>query len=304
MERHKCKLCTRSFTNGRALGGHMKGHLATLPLPKKTQQSVDTTIESAASASLEEEEKNRGGGGGEEKGLVYGLRENPKKSFRVADPKFSFVAEPHGTCVVVQDGESETESRNPTRRRSKRNRKFENQKMKFETKKAKQSGKQSWVDNNNEYQSSPADPEPVSSVSDASPEENVAMCLMMLSRDCWMKEQDQRSVEKSKETKLSKKIRCEKCKKGFRSLQALGGHKRICEQGKIPANEKIFECPFCFKVFGSGQALGGHKRSHISASSTSSATTPTKLDAVSAVSIDLNLPAPMEQDEYSVVSEK
>ncbi|KAF5729846.1 hypothetical protein HS088_TW20G00211 [Tripterygium wilfordii] len=301
MERHKCKLCTRSFVNGRALGGHMKAHLSTLPLPKKTQQFVDATIESASSASLAEEvEKNRGGGGGggEEKGLVYGLRENPKKSFRVADPEFSSVADA-GSCVFVQDGESETESRNPTRRRSKRNRKFENQKLKLETKKAKQSSKQSWINNNNNgySYSSPADPEPVSSVSDTTPEEDVAMCLMMLSRDCWMKEQGQRSVEISEETKLSKKIRCcEKCNKGFRSLQALGEHKRICE-GKVAVNEKIFKCPFCFKIFGSGQALGGHKRSHILASSTA---TRSKLDAVS---IDLNLPARAEEHEYSVVSD-
>ncbi|GLT48589.1 hypothetical protein SLA2020_222050 [Shorea laevis] len=49
----------------------------------------------------------------EEKALVYGLRENPKKSFRFADPKFSFAPD---SGSVVQDQESEIELRNPTRK--------------------------------------------------------------------------------------------------------------------------------------------------------------------------------------------
>ncbi|KAJ9147710.1 hypothetical protein P3X46_029836 [Hevea brasiliensis] len=322
MEKHKCKLCTRTFANGRALGGHMKAHLATLPLPPKTtlttQQQLGDRTESASSsysssgAQREREIKNREV---EEKALVYGLRENPKKSFRFADPEFSFAVD---AGSLVQDRESETESRNPTRIRSKRTRKSgfaENQKQNFDIKKLKLKNPSSVE--------APAEPEPVSSVSDTSPEEDVAMCLMMLSRDVWMRNNEEEDQEQGKdgerstgmmlqeaeEIKVSKirgKLRCEKCMKLFRSSQALGTHKRICslngtELRNNEGNERIFECPYCFKVFGSGQALGGHKRSHLMGTSTpSAAENSVKLDNNL---IDLNLPAPTEDDDFSVVSD-
>ncbi|GKU94190.1 hypothetical protein SLEP1_g7717 [Rubroshorea leprosula] len=56
----------------------------------------------------------------EEKALVYGSRENPKKSFRFADPGFSFTPD---SRYVVLGRESEIELRNPTRKRSRRNKK-------------------------------------------------------------------------------------------------------------------------------------------------------------------------------------
>ncbi|KAL6175809.1 hypothetical protein ACLB2K_052448 [Fragaria x ananassa] len=181
MEKHQCKLCSRFFNNGRALGGHMKAHMAVLPLPPKTHQQLapaESTHSASSFSSSSEDEQQKGSHQQEEedqKGLAYGLRENPKKSFRLADPEFSFQVD--AGSVVIQDRESETESRNPTRRRSKRNRRMsftENLEMK------KPKLTTSTVD------SPPAEPEPLSSVSDTSPEEDVAMCLMMLSRDVWM----------------------------------------------------------------------------------------------------------------------
>ncbi|XP_040989457.1 zinc finger protein ZAT4-like [Juglans microcarpa x Juglans regia] len=324
MERHRCKLCFRTFANGRALGGHMKAHLTTLPLPPKPLQLVESHTESASSSSSssgeEQEEDEQSLRDAEEKALAYGLRENPKKSFRLADPEFSFAVD---AGSVVQDRESETELKNPTRQRSKRNRKqsvAENQGENLELKKPKLR-KPSLVDS----------PEPLSSVSDTSPEEDVAMCLMMLSRGIWMgnnEEQDQeqgKQVQRSVQVKVQepeeleeikiRKVRgkhcCEKCKKRFRSYQALSSHKRICyrDEAGNDRNERIFECPFCDKVFGSGQALGGHKRSHLLGSSTAAAATanaaaaaasPLKLESTV---IDLNLPAPVEEDDFSVVSD-
>ncbi|OMO52483.1 Zinc finger, C2H2-like protein [Corchorus olitorius] len=350
MEKHKCKLCARTFSNGRALGGHMKGHLATHPLPPKSsttthQQPLGHRTESANSSSSsssgeEQDEKNRELV--EEKSLGYGLRENPKKSFRFADPEFSFAVD---SGSVVQDRESETESRNPTRRRSKRNRKValvvttNNAAATMEEiiKKPKFERKPSFVE-------SPTEPEPVSSVSDhTSPDEDVAMCLMMLSRDVWKPNNnntEQKSVEllleesESEEIELNKKNiktteefsnkkirgkhRCGKCKKVFRSHDTLVEHKKLgcCETknaGKVSAsaaavnvgNDKIFECPFCYRVFGSGQALGGHKRSHLlaAASSSNAAAENSSIIKFETKLIDLNLPAPMEDDEFSVVSD-
>ncbi|KAK3224904.1 hypothetical protein Dsin_004766 [Dipteronia sinensis] len=356
MEKHKCKLCPRTFSNGRALGGHMKAHLAALPLPPKTttqqqQQQIvgfDSTESASSTSSSSGEEQEHGDKSKEQliaeaaaedkANLVYGLRNNPKKSFRFADPEFSFAID---SGSVVQDRESETESKNPTRRRSKRSRKLfvahqdHHQKQNLEeiTINQPKLKKPSCVD------SPPTEPEPVSSVSDTSAEEDLAMCLMMLSRDAWMRNRDKdeeeaedhqvkgikekkKSVEmldESEEIKLNNiKIRgknhhrCEKCRKVFRSYRALNGHKKVCEAAQTrnagkklvvaAVDEKIFECPFCFKVFGSGQALGGHKRSHLlaSSSSTPASANPIKFDNSM---IDLNLPAPLEEDDFSVVSD-
>ncbi|KAJ4956069.1 hypothetical protein NE237_012852 [Protea cynaroides] len=347
MEKHRCKLCFKSFVNGRALGGHMRSHMATLTIPPKTQQVIhhhhhhhhqqledETEFASSASSSP----SSSSGEEEEDKALYYELRENPKKSFRLVDPEFSFAVD---AGSVVQDRESETEScKNPSRRRSKRNRKssiigdqrnLQNQQH-LELKKHKLS-KSSKAE-------SPPEPEPVSSVSDTTPEEDVALCLMMLSRDIWMKEQEMEVVEEqeeddeepeksleesdSEEFKFPNRSRgryqCGTCKKMFRSYQALGGHRashkkiRGCtpsssfavtaheaeskpgNAGTSTVDRRIHECPVCFRVFGSGQALGGHKRSHISGSVIATNTVKFAENM-----IDLNLPAPIDDDDMSQV---
>lgn len=292
MERHKCKLCSRTFANGRALGGHMKAHLATLPLPlppkpQPLPQSINTfSSNSSSRQDIQQHPHNEQ----QQKALLnYALRENPKKCFRLADPEFD-------SGAVVQDRESETESKNPTRRRSKRSRRPANSQPKARP-------KLSFMES----------PEPVSSVSDTSPEEDVAMCLMMLSRDRWSKnthatfdnnnpveeDEEERSLEEIKFRRVCRKHQCQSCDKTFRSSRALGSHRSICEGSGN--DSKIFECPFCFKVFGSGQALGGHKRSHMVPSSSSTANDSTRFKESF---IDLNFPAPPEEeDDLSVVSD-
>ncbi|MED6146378.1 hypothetical protein PIB30_033989 [Stylosanthes scabra] len=345
MERHKCcRLCSRTFPNGRALGGHMKAHLATFPLPPKPPQPPPPLLPSSESSSsfssFSESEPED-----DKAGLVYGLRENPKKSFRVADPEFSsFPAPPPppplpAAVAVVQDRESETESsKNPTRQRSKRTRrtgsilhsksskKEDDDGDKHEERLKKKQPKLGFMESPPQ---SEEQQEPVSSISETSDVEDVAMFLVMLSRDTWHNknnavgvikqdhEEREEEIERSKnekEIKMTKKVRvrgkhnhrCENCSKTFRSSRALGSHRSICcEGGRSGGSDRIFECPFCFKIFGSGQALGGHKRSHLitmaapSSSSTANHSFVFKNSGAKTF-IDLNLPAPLEeeQDEY------
>ncbi|KAK9716368.1 hypothetical protein RND81_06G228600 [Saponaria officinalis] len=302
MEKHRCKLCCKNFSNGRALGGHMRSHLSTLPLPPLGDR---TESDSSSTRSGHEDGSTKLG--------FYELRENPKKSCK-------------RRAIVEEDGESDAESTQyPTRRRSKRAKKAG-----FEPKKCKWAGPES-----------PAESTQLSSVSDpASQDEEVALCLMMLSRDAWV------VVEKSVESpttaaELKKtgssstrpssgrvaKFKCLGCNKVFRTSRALDGHKasnKQCCQENTPhvvGHSKIFECPFCYKVFGSGQALGGHKRSHLvllASSSTNNnnnnnvvvsdnmTNTNTKTsssngdkvgDSSACFILDLNLPPPVEIDD-------
>lgn len=207
------------------------------------------------------------------------LRENPKKTLRILDP---------------EDRESETESnKNPTRQRSKRN----------------------WKSTMPKLSLGHPEAEPLSSVSDTSPEEDVAMCLMMLSRDTWQQHKHANAATPKRRcssgSEIKKNVRgnhlCHKCHKSFRSSRAFGSHRNVCcprEEGQNNYNNnrstKVFECPFCYKVFGSGQALGGHKRSHLIPSSSSTVNDSVKLKHSF---IDLNLPAPAEDDDLSVVSD-
>ncbi|CAN4099710.1 unnamed protein product [Withania somnifera] len=305
MEKHKCKLCSRKFSSGKAMGGHMRSHLRALPLPPKTPpQKQDSGggggSESTLSVYSEEEE---------EKHLGYGLRENPKKSSKIVDPEFLDAG-----SVVHEKYQSETEStKKPTKRRSKRTRRM------FVSDEDDVDDPQKV----NKKENKSADFEPVSSFSDSSPEEDIAVCLMMLSKDVWRNSDESRFKDHKQG-----KYQCEVCSKVLKSSQALGSHKTIhkknissCieDQNKVKSlsrqfrvkdeDQKVHECPFCGKIFGSGQALGGHKRSHILLSSSITGSSSSKvgdnlLDSTSAKLtygfIDLNMPAPMEDEDFSI----
>ena len=342
MDKHKCKLCFKNFSNGKALGGHMRSHMMNLPLPPKSRNptiQLSFEAESASSSSSEDESSK--------------LRENPKRSVRFGDPEFSF---PAGSgSVILQDGESETESKNVTKRRSRRIRKFLAFEDQYEKKNIQDSKQELSKKLKNE---SPVSPEQTSSISDITTPESVAFCLMMLSRDKWEKiqkdreklqlqedkveeeeeepeDEDEGDFEDSDESeglKLRKnrtrsRYKCETCNKTYRSYQALGGHRaghkkiklshtveedelqmenNAVSSATMADNKKIHECPVCFRVFSSGQALGGHKRTHVIAPTTP--TSAAKLEG-NVNLIDLNLPAPVDGDddisqmEYSAVSD-
>ncbi|KAL2336863.1 hypothetical protein Fmac_011309 [Flemingia macrophylla] len=348
MEKHKCKLCFRSFSNGRALGGHMRSHMMNLPL-SKPEEAFSRTVqlsfeaESASSSSSDDDDDDHNRNGEEDdndKGLCYGLRENPKRSIRLADHEFSF-AGADTSSVILQDRESETESskNNPTGRRSKRawnnnnnNNYYYNNNDCNKKRDVGEKRKREWL----------VEQEPASSASDATTEEDVAFCLMMLSRDKWrrqkepeLEEQYQEEEEESEEeedeafeesdesretmklckTRVRGRYKCDTCNKVFRSYQALGGHRASHKKIKVNvkvdeaqhrisepfgAEKKTHECPVCFRVFASGQALGGHKRTHVTGAA-ATATVPSTSAKFGNSFIDLNLPAPVDDDDASQI---
>ncbi|KAJ9164043.1 hypothetical protein P3X46_023660 [Hevea brasiliensis] len=307
MEKNRiCKICNRRFANGKAMGGHMRSHLVKLPLPPKPISSHQAEAPSSKSPSPSLSASS----------LNYPFSETPMQSYRSVNHQLSSISKPN--FATLQDGESETESpKNATRRRSKRPRKS--------VEKVAES-----VVNVTELT------EQVSSISD------VAMCLLMLSRDKrttkevvghYMEDEadDEYEDESFGTIRLGSKTKgkywCDACKRSFRSYQALGGHKashkkikthlkgeyeeeegnrsgRVNDNndGVVGIERRMFKCPFCDKIFESGQALGGHKKVHFSYLGNA------KISIKSADNLlDLNLPAAeddgeVSQDELSVVS--
>lgn len=287
----ECKLCSKKFSNGKALGGHMRSHYATLPLPPKTPQRQELSEQlTESTSSIFSCDEREGSGEKSFLSVSYGLRENPKKSFRLVDPGFF-----DGGSVVV-DRESESES---TRVRCKRAKGMIVEDDQEVTKKG--------------FLQKPISKEPLSELE---MEEDVALCLIMLSKDVW------RSSDELRISEMVKKVyKCEKCDKVFKSSQGLGSHRAshykkiknsfdgVCENefGKpeIVVKEQVHECPFCGKIFKSAQALGGHKRSHFLASKFGRSLVGTNVsDKFEDAPIDLNLPAEIEVDEDVVNEQK
>ncbi|XP_024978331.1 zinc finger protein 787-like [Cynara cardunculus var. scolymus] len=78
-----CKFCNQSFLNGKKLGGHMRGHLALISATKK--QSIKEHDQEAINGGMSLEFNDEMIKKKEDFGPnSYGLRENPKKSWRVS----------------------------------------------------------------------------------------------------------------------------------------------------------------------------------------------------------------------------
>ncbi|XP_004494014.1 zinc finger protein ZAT9-like [Cicer arietinum] len=341
MDKYNCKLCYRSFSNGRALGGHMRSHMMNLIVNKQEEKSSRTIqlsfeAESAPSSTSEEDNDCY------EKDLCY-----PKRNIPHINQDFTI-----DNDSILPDRESETESskNNPTRKRSKRLWKIRGFDPNYYDESVMKKVKFC-----NKTESSVVEYEPASSVSNATTDEDVAFCLMLLSRDKWNKEGDyneedeiddevdedpeeeedeeedkiERSLEESDESQEQIKViknnklrkgryKCETCNKVFKSYQALGGHRASHKKIKLMninveesppefesgiVEKKIHECPVCFRVFSSGQALGGHKRTHVIHGSSTTTTTVPILSStkIGKSVIDLNLPAPIDDDDVSQI---
>ncbi|XP_019170519.1 PREDICTED: MATH and LRR domain-containing protein PFE0570w-like [Ipomoea nil] len=88
---------------------------------------------------------------------------------------------------------------------------------------------------------------------------------------------------------------------GGKIRDCFGSKKAGATEKKVrPKKGKGHECPFCHRMFKSGQALGGHKRSHFIGGAqviNGSHQTPAAAKEEAADLLDLNLPAPVEDED-------
>ena len=75
--KHVCKFCKKSFPCGRSLGGHMRSHMI------NSSFETDEKLSKTKLSSLHKAATNPGSETATQIG--YGLRENPKKTWRIAD---------------------------------------------------------------------------------------------------------------------------------------------------------------------------------------------------------------------------
>ncbi|GKB18403.1 zinc finger protein ZAT5-like protein [Tanacetum coccineum] len=162
-------------------------------------------------------------------------------------------------------------------------------------------------------------------------DQDIAKCLMLLANgDQPLSPQPLNMAMPSR----SYVYECKTCDRGFASFQALGGHRAShnkpqkgvleyskhktsllirpnkplsCNPSGSTKGSKVHECAICGADFTSGQALGGHMRRHrpITSSTATNSTASTSNTSYGCheskkhktlLSLDLNLPAPIDDD--------
>ncbi|KAG8083823.1 hypothetical protein GUJ93_ZPchr0010g9740 [Zizania palustris] len=208
------------------------------PMSWLPQQSPPLSLASNSSTEIEMDDKPA-----QQKPLSYVLRENPKRSYKMEGPQaaeFSGGTAAGGESSVVQDGESDTESPRcdagfgVSRGRSKR---------------ARRRGPPRTPD-----------PEPASSISDPTPEENVAMSLVMMSRDSWTRSRSEHHPHWAKASSEAEQNNDNvNVFDEDEDAHDVTGDDYEYGEATAACTRSRYQCSTCMKVFRSYQALGGHR---------------------------------------------
>ncbi|XP_010413542.1 PREDICTED: zinc finger protein ZAT9-like [Camelina sativa] len=326
MENYKCRYCFKSFANGRALGGHMRSHMPSLHVDEErpSQLSYETT-ESDVSSSSSKEKRN-----GKKK------KNDPKFA---STSSLLLLEDEEGDDE--SETESSRNVINLTRKRSKRTRKLDSFATKKKKVKTSQLGYKPAESDPEPPHSSASDTTTeedlafcLMMLSRDKWKKNKSSNNKDVVEEIETGEEEEEEGYNNRLSKMNRttttttkgRYKCETCGKVFKSYQALGGHRASHKKNRVSnkteqqrsetehdnvvvvvaaaaAEKRIHECPICFRVFASGQALGGHKRSHGigNLSTNHHHQAHHQIESVKQRMIDLNLPAPTEEDEVSVV---
>ncbi|OMO98172.1 Zinc finger, C2H2-like protein [Corchorus olitorius] len=299
-----CKICNRRFANGKAMGGHMRSHLAKLPLPPKP---IDKSPSPYSSLTYPSSEVNNHRSTED----IESAAKNPTGRRSKRPRKLPLVvgspSDSVSSVVLPEDDENSLSSEDAARCLIMLSR-------------------DSWTRKKEKKESYNFDDDQF--IIDGYEEDFVGAEEM--NEDGYYLKQEEEDDEDDDESfcvtnyhsaKAHAKYKCETCNKIFKSHQALGGHRAshknkpmILNEGgggdggdgggggdnnQIIHQQRIFKCPFCDKVFQSGQALGGHKKVHftyLAVPEKVSNEFETSSSSSAVQSFDLNLPAPEYHD--------
>ncbi|XP_054816987.1 zinc finger protein ZAT4-like [Prosopis cineraria] len=217
-----CVICYKFFTSGKALGGHMRTHLAKLPIPPKPAPITPTTDLMPSKISKVDVD------GGSSLIHQHSISSSPKSLLKMNSlTKQNFYSMNQDFAIKFSnpgdDQRSKSDQSYQTGKRSKRCRKIHDAtRAVMLPPKTKANRNQTGLMFNSYVQ-----------VVDA------ALTLMILSKDKWPTRKE--LIEKK---------------------QAKGENEQEDSYAKVHSHGERFECETCNKVFRSYQALGGHKASH------------------------------------------
>lgn len=288
-----CTICDKSFSSGKAMGGHMRSHFAKYPLPPKPVTNIQALDNSAE--------------------LAHSPIQFPASQTFHPEKKqtHSFRSLKEFSASSNREREFDSYPKNPTRKRSKCRRNFiavpntkaEPKQMSLisETLPAEEAARTLLILSKDKWPESKEIKTPkmkkTSKKEGKDSEDGRDDCLF--------------------QTRSEARYKCKMCPKTFQSYQALGGHKANhkkieniwreggnSEDGSSGNNsdvvdQKVFECSSCPKVFKSAQALGRHKKVHLpNTMVTNSHNTANKIGGKF---LDLNFPVPIEDGEVSPI---
>ncbi|XP_010527285.1 PREDICTED: zinc finger protein ZAT1 [Tarenaya hassleriana] len=265
-KRKICPICDRTFANGKAMGGHMRAHLAKLPLPTKPQpESAPAREKSPVKTRSNSVTSKPGSSSG------YCLTD---KEVALCLLKLTNDVWPNGVRPVI---------RFPLTRGCKRR------------------GELKSSDLVDEAQDKEEDEEEEEEEEDDDASFSVTRTTRSMKKSrgkykcvaCPRVFRSSRSLGGHRASHENKRAK-------MTSLDTSSSEE--LEVDRTVGIRRVFECPCCDKVFRSAQALGGHKKVHLSYLETGTTSKPTgrngprasKNHAVKNAAFDLNLPAPLE----------
>ncbi|KAI3673368.1 hypothetical protein L6452_39486 [Arctium lappa] len=286
--KHICKFCNKSFPCGRSLGGHVRCHVINSPdscyelrkhsqkkiKSKDSDQKVDRGLNEISGCSSVVDNKlcKECGKGFQSWKALFGHMKCHSKKLVSNNKNINSASLNHGSWLTHSDEEN-SDVRiyrlKRSRSRNKGNKRYSHDKTSIITTSSSISMNNN---NNNQISSNNASTSVVSEI-DQDQEADVAMSLMMLSKDLgkWGNQLGENLFENGCKMKKSVKTqvgidflgRSEVGLKGFEKISTKNDEFASCFGGiKGSSNKRKFECVTCNKCFHSYQALGGHKASH------------------------------------------
>ncbi|KEH32852.1 putative transcription factor C2H2 family [Medicago truncatula] len=264
--RRECHICNKSFSNGKALGGHMKTHLAKLPIPLKSpinnqapEHSVESTKHQTHSISTSSSSISN--------------PKNPIHNLRALKRNFY-----HTLLNFGKNSVFDSFPKNPTGKRSKRGRRqfnlAEDNTIFNVAKKKEENTRFNVAEENEEDTRFNTQIKLVYSDLDTEAAETLAIICV----NEWKQVEEKYYIEKKKVSENGNiMFECDICHEVFQYCKDLVRHEAIHKKNNNLSeeigisgkeydvvNEEVHKCTYCLKFFEFDHVLEEHKTVHLS----------------------------------------